>query len=53
MCTRAVYIGDVFLLEEKDVIKTNLSVRDGLEVVVSVGMAVPPTLAAAQSTSRF
>jgi uncharacterized membrane protein len=33
-------------MEEKDVIHTNLSVREGLEVVVSVGMAVPPTLIA-------
>ena len=42
--TNHVYVGDVFLLEEKDIIHTNLSVREGLEIVVSVGMAVPPTL---------
>ena len=45
-----VYIGDVFLMEEKDVIHTNLSVREGLEVVVSVGMAVPPTLIATKGS---
>jgi len=44
--TNHVYIGDVFMMEEKDVIHTNLSVREGLEVVVSVGMAVPPNLVA-------
>lgn len=40
----AVYVGDVFLMEEKDVIHTDLTVRAGLEVVVSVGMAVPPNM---------
>ena len=49
--TNHVYIGDVFLMEEKDVIHTNLSVREGLEVVVSVGMAVPPTLIATKGGS--
>ncbi|KAL6762059.1 hypothetical protein V8C86DRAFT_715890 [Haematococcus lacustris] len=44
--TNHVYVGDVFLLEEADVIHTNLSVREGLEIVISVGMAVPPTLIA-------
>ncbi|KAF5842228.1 hypothetical protein DUNSADRAFT_8628 [Dunaliella salina] len=42
--TNHVYVGDIFMLEEKDVIRTNLSVREGLEVVISVGMAVPKTL---------
>ncbi|KAJ9520129.1 hypothetical protein QJQ45_030056, partial [Haematococcus lacustris] len=44
--TNHVYVGDVFMLEEADVIHTNLSVREGLEIVISVGMAVPPTLIA-------
>lgn len=46
--TNHVYVGDVFLLEEKDVIRVNLSVREGIEIVVSVGMAVPPRLSAAR-----
>ncbi|GFH13958.1 uncharacterized protein HaLaN_09927, partial [Haematococcus lacustris] len=33
--TNHVYVGDVFLLEEADVIHTNLSVREGLEIVIS------------------
>lgn len=44
MPTNHVYIGDVYLIDEKDVIRTNLSVREGLEIVVSVGMAIPPNL---------
>jgi uncharacterized membrane protein len=42
--TNHVYVGDVFLLEDKDVIRVNLSVREGIEIVVSVGMAVPSRL---------
>ncbi|GAX75910.1 hypothetical protein CEUSTIGMA_g3353.t1 [Chlamydomonas eustigma] len=49
--TNHVYIGDVFLMEEKDVIHTNLSVREGLEIVVSVGMTVPPSLTTSRSIS--
>lgn len=44
--TNHVYVGDVFLLDERDIVHTNLSVREGLEIVVSVGMALPPTLSA-------
>lgn len=39
--TNHVYVGDIFLLSDKDIIRNNLSVREGLEIVVSVGMAVP------------
>jgi len=28
--TNHVYVGDIFMLEDKDVIRTNLSVREGL-----------------------
>ncbi|KAK9818141.1 hypothetical protein WJX72_007750 [[Myrmecia] bisecta] len=42
--TNHIYVGDVFLLGNQDIIKTNLSVREGLEIVVSVGMALPPNL---------
>lgn len=41
-----VYVGDIFLLEDKDIIRNNLSVREGIEVVVSVGMAVPQRIMA-------
>jgi uncharacterized membrane protein len=42
--TNHVYVGDIFLLGARDVIRSNLSVREGIECVVSVGMAVPPKL---------
>lgn len=42
--TNHIYVGDIFLLGKEDVIHTNLSVREGLEVVVSVGMALPRDL---------
>lgn len=42
--TNHIYVGDVFLLKEEDIIRTNLSVPEGIEVVVSVGMAVPSRL---------
>jgi len=42
--TNHVYVGDVFLIQEEDIIRTNISVREGLECVVSVGMAIPSTL---------
>lgn len=42
--TNHVYVGDIFLMGGEDIIKPNLSVREGLECVVSVGMAMPPLL---------
>jgi uncharacterized membrane protein len=41
-----VYVGDVFLMGAQDIIRNNLSVREGIEVIVSVGMAVPPAIQA-------
>lgn len=38
------YVGDIFLIGSEDIIKPNLSVREGLEIVVSVGMALPAEL---------
>jgi uncharacterized membrane protein len=43
--TNHLYIGDVFLLDKADVIATSMSVREGLEVVLSAGAALPPLLA--------
>ncbi|KAJ4957708.1 hypothetical protein NE237_024819 [Protea cynaroides] len=42
--TNHLYIGDIFLVNSKDVIRPNLSVREGIEIVVSVGMSMPPIL---------
>ncbi|KAK6237481.1 hypothetical protein QUC31_002950 [Theobroma cacao] len=38
------YIGDIFLISSKDIIRPNLSVREGIEIVISGGMSVPQTL---------
>ncbi|KAK2970979.1 hypothetical protein RJ640_027460, partial [Escallonia rubra] len=42
--TNHLYIGDVFLVSTKDVIRPNLSVREGIEIVVSGGMSMPQIL---------
>ncbi|KAL7137671.1 hypothetical protein ABFS83_10G109100 [Erythranthe nasuta] len=42
--TNHLYIGDVFLVNAKDVIRPNLSVREGIEIVVSGGMSMPQIL---------
>ncbi|KAE9600311.1 hypothetical protein Lal_00046023 [Lupinus albus] len=42
--TNHLYIGDIFLVDTKDVIRPNLSVREGIEIVVSGGMSMPQTL---------
>lgn len=38
------YVGDIFLMGSDDIFRPDLSVREGLEIVVSVGMALPPIL---------
>lgn len=42
--TNHMYIGDVFLINSKDVIRPNMSVREGIEIVVSGGMTMPQKL---------
>jgi len=42
--TNHLYIGDVFLVNSNDVIRPNLSVREGIEIVVSGGMSMPQIL---------
>ncbi|GAB2222233.1 hypothetical protein Droror1_Dr00013439 [Drosera rotundifolia] len=42
--TNNLYIGDIFLVISKDVIRPNLSVREGIEIVVSGGMSMPQML---------
>ncbi|TYG49612.1 hypothetical protein ES288_D10G107800v1 [Gossypium darwinii] len=38
------YIGDMFLISSNDIVRPNLSVREGIEVVISGGMSVPRML---------
>ncbi|CAO2822862.1 unnamed protein product [Amaranthus hypochondriacus] len=42
--TNHLYIGDIFLVNSQDVIRPNLSVREGIEIVVSGGMSMPQIL---------
>ncbi|KAG8058679.1 hypothetical protein GUJ93_ZPchr0002g25928 [Zizania palustris] len=42
--TNHLYIGDIFLINSSDVIRPNLSVREGIEIVVSGGMSMPQVL---------
>ncbi|XP_062090797.1 protein LIKE COV 1-like [Humulus lupulus] len=42
--TNHLYIGDIFLVNANDVIRPNLSVREGIEIVVSGGMSMPQML---------
>ncbi|XP_074273818.1 protein LIKE COV 1-like [Silene latifolia] len=42
--TNHLYIGDIFLVNSNDVIRPNLSVREGIEIVVSGGMSMPQVL---------
>nr|XP_019704798.1 protein CONTINUOUS VASCULAR RING 1 isoform X2 [Elaeis guineensis] len=47
--TNHLYIGDIFLVNAKDVIRPNLSVREGIEIVVSGGMSMPQILSTLDS----
>ncbi|KAM7517172.1 hypothetical protein LguiA_006755 [Lonicera macranthoides] len=38
------YLGDIFLINSKDVMRPNLSVREGIEIVISGGTSVPQVL---------
>ncbi|XP_022961332.1 protein LIKE COV 1-like isoform X1 [Cucurbita moschata] len=50
--TNHLYIGDVFLVNSQDVIRPNLSVREGIEIVVSGGMSMPQILSILDSDIR-
>ncbi|KAK1555798.1 hypothetical protein Q3G72_031395 [Acer saccharum] len=39
--TNHLYIGDIFLVNSEEIIRPNLSVREGIEIIVSVGMTMP------------
>ncbi|KAL1318659.1 hypothetical protein HN51_070977 [Arachis hypogaea] len=48
--TNHLYIGDIFLVNTNDVIRPNLSVREGIEIVVSGGMSMPQLLSTIDSS---
>ncbi|KAI4321587.1 hypothetical protein MLD38_034952 [Melastoma candidum] len=45
--TNHLYLGDIFLINSRDVIRPNLSVREGIEIVISGGMSIPQVLTTA------
>ncbi|CAN1814144.1 Protein LIKE COV 3 [Linum perenne] len=42
--TNHLYLGDIYLISSKDVMRPNLSVREGIEIVISGGMSIPQIL---------
>ncbi|XP_031393368.1 protein LIKE COV 2 isoform X2 [Punica granatum] len=42
--TNHLYIGDVFLVNSDEIIRPNLSIREGIEIIVSVGMTMPQVI---------
>ncbi|KAH9757660.1 protein LIKE COV 2 [Citrus sinensis] len=42
--TNHLYIGDIFLVNSEEIIRPNLSVREGIEIIVSVGMTMPQVI---------
>lgn len=42
--TNHLYVGDVVVLPEDDVIETDLSVEDGVSMILSAGASVPPRI---------
>ena len=42
--TNHLYVGDVVVLPAADVIETNLSIEDGISLILSAGAAVPPVI---------
>ncbi|AES72767.1 hypothetical protein MtrunA17_Chr3g0129441 [Medicago truncatula] len=42
--TNHLYIGDIILINSKDVIRPNLSIREGIEIIVSGGMTMPQVI---------
>ncbi|KAG8493660.1 hypothetical protein CXB51_011751 [Gossypium anomalum] len=39
--TNHLYLGDVLLISSNDILRPNISVREGIEIVISGGMSVP------------
>lgn len=42
--TNHLYIGDILLVNANDIIRPNLSIREGIEIIVSGGMTMPQTI---------
>ncbi|XP_052197686.1 protein LIKE COV 3-like isoform X2 [Diospyros lotus] len=42
--TNHLYLGEIFLVNSKDIMRPNLSVREGIEIVISGGLSIPQVL---------
>ncbi|EYU17484.1 hypothetical protein ABFS83_03G090400 [Erythranthe nasuta] len=51
--TNHLYIGDIFLVNSKEIIRPNLSIREGIEIIVSVGMSMPQVISPVESFTRL
>ncbi|WVZ21013.1 hypothetical protein V8G54_008335 [Vigna mungo] len=50
--TNHLYIGDIFLVNSKDIIRPNLSIREGIEIIVSGGMTMPQLITPVERATR-
>ncbi|XP_019154744.1 PREDICTED: protein LIKE COV 1-like isoform X1 [Ipomoea nil] len=42
--TNHLYLGDIYLVNSKDIMRPSLSVREGIEIVISGGLSIPKIL---------
>ncbi|EEF28880.1 conserved hypothetical protein [Ricinus communis] len=50
--TNHLYIGDIFLVNSKEIIRPNLSIREGIEIIVSGGMTMPQMITPLERVAR-
>ncbi|XP_077248688.1 protein LIKE COV 2-like isoform X1 [Tasmannia lanceolata] len=50
--TNHLYIGDIFLVNSEEIIRPNLSIREGIEIIVSGGMTMPQVIAPQERIPR-
>ncbi|KAE8696246.1 Protein LIKE COV 3 [Hibiscus syriacus] len=51
--TNHLYIGDIFLVNSKEIIRPNLSIREGIEIIVSGGMTMPLVISPKERVERI
>ncbi|KAF8411608.1 hypothetical protein HHK36_004165 [Tetracentron sinense] len=50
--TNHLYIGDIFLVNSEEIIRPNLSIREGIEIIVSGGMTMPQLISPLERIPR-
>ncbi|XP_061353367.1 protein LIKE COV 3-like isoform X2 [Gastrolobium bilobum] len=51
--TNHLYLGDIFLISPNDILRPNLSVREGIEIVISGGMSIPQILTTVDAQAKL